>query len=243
KNPEVDLFPFAGMTPHYLKETLGEASIQFQNHRTQEKDYEIKSVQLKTTATLAEFIQKLEDEPESNDFYLTSNNMGHHLSVFKPLWTQRPLFPEFLDPTLIEKDRAVPSFWFGPKGTMTQMHQDITNSFYVQVYGSKKFYLISPFQTPYMYHHQNFFSPLDIENLDLLSYPLAKKLKVIECTVNPGEILFIPLGWWHQVRSLEISIAMSFTNFRRKNYFEPFSTVYGHKEHQVNLALMQLLRE
>ena len=38
-------------------------------------------------------------------------------------------------------------------------------------------------------------------------------------TLEPGETLFVPLGKWHQVRSLDISISLSFTNVALPNDF------------------------
>ncbi|MGH7010325.1 MAG: cupin-like domain-containing protein [Caulobacteraceae bacterium] len=32
-------------------------------------------------------------------------------------------------------------------------------------------------------------------------------------TLEAGEALFIPIGWWHQVTSLEFSVTATFTNF------------------------------
>jgi len=35
--------------------------------------------------------------------------------------------------------------------------------------------------------------------------------------INEGDVLFIPIGWWHKVQSLNPSISLSFTNFKAKN--------------------------
>jgi ribosomal protein L16 Arg81 hydroxylase len=35
--------------------------------------------------------------------------------------------------------------------------------------------------------------------------------------LDPGQVLFLPVGWWHHVRSMDISISLSFTNFRAAN--------------------------
>jgi hypothetical protein len=53
------------------------------------------------------------------------------------------------------------------------------------------------------------------------------KLKVYEVTLNPSEILFIPIGWWHQVESLDRSITLSYTNFVFKNDFSSTYTSVG----------------
>lgn len=37
-------------------------------------------------------------------------------------------------------------------------------------------------------------------------------MTALAVTLEPGETLFVPLGKWHQVRSPDISISLSFTN-------------------------------
>jgi len=36
---------------------------------------------------------------------------------------------------------------------------------------------------------------------------------VMEVRLNPGDLLFIPLAWWHWVKSLDVSISLSLDNF------------------------------
>ena len=51
----------------------------------------------------------------------------------------------------------------------------------------------------------NSFSQIDIESLyskDFSSYPLAAKIKPIQFTLNRGQCLFLPAGWFHEVVSL-----------------------------------------
>ena len=42
---------------------------------------------------------------------------------------------------------------------------------------------------------------------------------VINPTIGPGEAIFLPVGWWHHVEALDVSISMSFTNFDADNDF------------------------
>jgi hypothetical protein len=37
--------------------------------------------------------------------------------------------------------------------------------------------------------------------------------------LNPGEVLFLPVGCWHFVEGLDISVTVSFTNFLWDNDF------------------------
>jgi hypothetical protein len=38
-----------------------------------------------------------------------------------------------------------------------------------------------------------------------------------EIVLEPGEIIFMPATWRHQVRSLEFSVTLTYTNFRWPN--------------------------
>jgi uncharacterized RmlC-like cupin family protein len=36
---------------------------------------------------------------------------------------------------------------------------------------------------------------------------LARQATMIECIVNPGDLLYVPAGWYHQVRALTFSLS------------------------------------
>jgi len=131
------------------------------------------------------------------------------------------MFPEFLD-ELDTKGKVF--FWFGPVGTITPLHHDPLNLMMAQVYGRKRWRIISPEQTPLLYNYVGVFSKVDCENPDYNRYPLFKDVNIIETVLEPGELIFIPVGWWHQVKALDISISLSFTNFvfpNQYNYKNP----------------------
>ena len=67
-----------------------------------------------------------------------------------------------------------------------------------------------------LYNHLHVFSEItDLEDpsLDRSQYPLLADLRVYDVTLSPGEIIFVPLGWWHQVKSLDFSVTITYTNF------------------------------
>ena len=41
-------------------------------------------------------------------------------------------------------------------------------------------------------------------------YPGISKVPYLECVLEPGEALYIPVGWWHYVRSCSTGISVSF---------------------------------
>lgn len=44
-------------------------------------------------------------------------------------------------------------------------------------------------------------SPVDITNPDLERFPGFTKARRTECSLRPGDVLFMPAFWWHEVQS------------------------------------------
>jgi hypothetical protein len=42
----------------------------------------------------------------------------------------------------------------------------------------------------------------------------------LDLVLAPGEALFLPVGWWHHVRALDLSISVAFNHFVWLNDFE-----------------------
>ena len=50
---------------------------------------------------------------------------------------------------------------------------------------------------------------VDLDTLDLSHYPLLSVTSTLECTLQAGEILFVPAGCPHRVKNMETSLAVS----------------------------------
>ena len=49
---------------------------------------------------------------------------------------------------------------------------------------------------------------------------LPRDAGAIAVTVDAGEALFIPAGWWHDVRALDDSVSLAINAFARPNHYE-----------------------
>jgi ribosomal protein L16 Arg81 hydroxylase len=164
----------------------------------------------------ASYIDTVINGGPSNDYYLVANNgfLGRPEAklLVDDLWT----FPEYLDP---KKATGQVFFWFGPRGTVTPLHHDIMNVFMSQIYGTKRLLLVAPDQTHLVYN-QGVYSEVNPEAPDYDRHPRFRQAQVISAEVGPGDVIFLPVGWWHHVRSLGTSITVSYTNFVFPNQYD-----------------------
>lgn len=113
-------------------------------------------------------------------------------------------------PTYFSK-MGPPRFWIGPAGTVTPLHCDYDDNIFAQVWGSKRIFLSPPHHDEFLYPKEAnailFGSPFDPEAPDFDRFPLARQATMIECVVNPGDMLYVPAGWYHYVRALTFSLS------------------------------------
>ena len=65
-------------------------------------------------------------------------------------------------------------------------------------------------------------SKINLANPELNKYPKFSKAKPIEFIINPGEMLFLPAYWWHQVYSIDLAVSMNiWWNPLRRQYLVP----------------------
>jgi hypothetical protein len=198
----------------YFRQTLAGREVEVQFGREADGDYEKNSIAHKRKMAFGEYIDRVERGP-SNDFYMTANNDSANRAALSELWQDILPLPEYLNPHA----PGAGFLWFGPAGTITPLHHDLTNNFMAQVIGRKKIKLISVAETARLYNSRHCFSEIDLGQPDLARFPAFQGVPVAECILQPGEILFLPVGWWHYVEGLDLSVTMAFTNFRWDNDF------------------------
>lgn len=107
--------------------------------------------------------------------------------------------------------------WFGPEGTISNLHHDPKHNLLAQVVGQKYIRLYEQKYTSRLYPHDGLMSNtsqvVDVENARSSKeekYPLFSDTPYYDCVLKPGEMLYIPPKVWHYVRSLETSFSVSF---------------------------------
>ena len=107
----------------------------------------------------------------------------------------------------------------GPAGATTYVHRDRhrTHAWLAQIAGRKRWTIFSPDQYSLLYNKNcepGAPSFVNIVDPDLENFPRFKDASPIEFVLYPGELVFMPSGWLHQVTSLDptLSISGNFVN-------------------------------
>ncbi|WP_309661373.1 DUF6065 family protein [Sphingomonas sp.] len=219
----IDGWPALGKwTPDYLREEIGSATIECQGGRRGSTRFELDKDSHKRQMPFDRFIDQIV-EVSGNDLYLTAYNSASNAAALAPLAADLGSIPALLDDA---SGQDASMMWIGPQGTFTPLHHDLTNNLIVQIVGRKRVVMASPAETPKLYNHLHVFSEignLTDPQLDLSAYPKLGDVRLLELVIEPGEVLFVPIGWWHQVEALDFSVSMTYTNFRWANE--------GYREH------------
>lgn len=219
----MDDWPARAWTPEHLAAQFSDQQVQVQAGRNANSRYEMEGAQHRKTLRFGDFMQQVMHGGESNDIYMTANNVGANAQAMAGLWDGIVQIPEYLDAS----DPANRGFfWIGPAGTITPTHHDLTNNFMAQILGRKRVRLVDSLQAARIHNSLHVYSDVDLEAIDYARFPAMRAVTVLECDLAPGELLFIPVGWWHHVRSLDISVTVTFVNFVFDNDFSSMYTTY-----------------
>jgi hypothetical protein len=206
----------------YFAGCFGDREVEVQMGRNASPQYEINADQFVTRIRFGDFLQQVRSADETNDFYLTAHNDSHNRRALSELWEDIVQVPEYL-----RADQPGGFFWMGPPGTITPFHHDLTNNFMAQVIGRKRLKIVPSWDLSLMNNFHHCFCMVEGRELPAAPHPSFEQPQILECTLHPGEILFLPVGCLHFVQGLDITVTVSFTNFLFDNDFHSFYTNFG----------------
>lgn len=110
---------------------------------------------------------------------------------------------------------SIYKFWMSAADTRTPLHMDLPDNLFAQFVGRKEVRLYAPAQERRMYRHPPWsrlpqVSQVDAYEPDLARFPRFAEARALQCIVEPGELLYIPRFWWHQIRSQSFSISVNY---------------------------------
>lgn len=193
----------------YFKTVVGDKKVGIYNNVKSDAYTPVNTADAYTT--FGEYIDKIRSGPAAWRIFLF--NIFHHA----PELTRDFTWPDHLIKGFVKR---IPMLFVGGQGSITHMHFDIDLShiLHTQFAGRKKVLLF-----PYKEQHKLYRKPFEVLSLADFSYyhaPLQSKVDLIrfpalnhavgyETTLEHGDTLFMPGGYWHHMEYLESGFAMS----------------------------------
>lgn len=117
--------------------------------------------------------------------------------------------------------KQLPMLFFGGENSKVFMHYDIdySNILHFHFHGKKQCILFPPSETPYLYkvpHALISREDIDFDHPDFEKWPALQKANGLICTLNHGEMLYMPEGYWHYMKYVTPGFSMSLRAFPRK---------------------------
>jgi len=206
-------------TVEYMNERCGNNFIQIRknthiNEYRVGKKYNIEQCKFSKYASLL-----LADSKEASKYYLAAQNL--HVAF-------REVEEEFTIPCYVEKIHHGPFLWVGAKNHYEFCHVDPDDGIICMLKGKKVVRLYSNKQFRHLYPNplgakgRTIQSQVNCDKPSEALNPLFFEAICHECTLEPGDLLYIPAFWWHQVSSVDASISMNvfFGDTGESNYVE-----------------------
>lgn len=188
-----------------------------------------------TFMRLGDYLRLLE-EPTPESFYVEYNALHQYLGA--PVRAMAPVPPQalYLRPLLA-------NLWLGKGATTSPLHYDEYENLLAQVSGTKELVLFPPSDLPHLYYTPRakgtlryawpntferlpvreadagarvvFASSVNVSQPDLRAHPALQRASPRRCTLRPGETLYLPAFWHHEVHSRcaaqgELNVAVNF---------------------------------
>lgn len=199
---------------NYFKEAIGDIEVPVYNSRPA-KGREHQHAAAKKLS-MREYLEML--EAGENDLRLFFYNI---------LNSAPKLCDDFYYPELgYNFFKRLPVLFMGGRGAKVQMHFDIdlANIFLSHFGGKKRVYLFSPEQSKYLYRVPFSFSSLhevDVLHPNIEKFPALQAVEGYVATLEHGDTLYIPSGFWHYIVYDEIGFSLTLRAFP----FDPISVM------------------
>lgn len=163
------------------------------------------------TSTLSEYLYSIKKDDGKSPSYMAANSIPEPLhDCFE--------YPKYFDREAFN----VPRWWIGPKNTGLGLHRDLIDNFLFQIKGKKIVNIYSPSESEYLYPvvfgGNPFYEPssVNMHLPDLKKHPNFLKAKGIQCQLSPGDMLYLPAGWWHGIKNIDVSWSINFFAVNQK---------------------------
>lgn len=185
------------------------------------------------TFTLSDYLDYMQTTTDERPYYLSAWRFAsdypellndYTVPDYFENWVRR--IPEYLLKRQ-DYDYFLRWMYIGAKNTGSPMHRDVldTSAWNAVLSGKKEWLFYSSDETENLYPTDRDNSPVNGFAPDLTIYPKFKDVMGYTCIQEPGDIVFTPSLWWHQVRNLEAGISLT-ENFINHSNINAVSTYY-----------------
>ena len=186
----------------YIKSVAGDKVVPLYDDRP--VDYKDGFNEPHAKMKLADYIDLLKKEPTKFRIFLW--NILKEVPVLQKDFT----YPDFG----LRLMKSLPMLFFGGKESHTFMHYDIdlANIFHFHFEGEKQVILFNQSQNKYLYkvpHSLITHESIDFSNPDYTKWPALKSAKGYKTSLNHGEVLYMPEGYWHYMKYITPGFSMS----------------------------------
>jgi len=205
---------------NYIKEVAGDKIVPLYDDRpvSHEDGFNSANAQMK----MSDYIDLLQSKP--TNLRIFAYNILQKVPVLKNDFKWPDLGLRFI--------KQLPMLFFGGENCKVFTHYDIDfpNILHFHFDGKKQCMLFGPEQTPYLYkvpHALISREDIDFDNPDFGKWPALKLAKGYVCTLNHGEMLYMPEGYWHYMKYLTPGFSISLRALPRgfKNLFKALYNV------------------
>lgn len=224
-------------TPAYLACVIKQTPIKIHVSPQPQMDF-IKKNFLYKTLEFDQFIQRCAKDKQEE--YFCSADEKYYLRSLgddprKDIADVKKQFPALANdinfPNFYKQEKFFSSvFRISSAGTQLWTHYDVMDNMLLHVTGRKRVVLFPPSDVPNLYLVGDKSEIIDIDNVNLERYPKFANVDWYECELQPGDVIFIPALWFHNVIALDFSISVNvfWKHLDDSNY--DLKDVYGNKD-------------
>ncbi|KAG8177737.1 hypothetical protein JTE90_023628 [Oedothorax gibbosus] len=171
-------------------------------------------------------------EISSENLYLKDWHFQREYPSYEAYKTPKYFHSDWLNEYHERENDDYKFVYMGPKGTWTPLHVDVFGSYSwsANVCGRKKWWMFPP-------EHEKFLKDETNKLIYLVEDGSASKHRdlCLEVIQEPGEVIFVPSGWHHQVWNIDHTISIN------HNWFNACNILYVW--HCLNVAALDVEKE
>lgn len=207
----------------YFSRTFGDRQVEVRVPPPADSSHDvIQRERYVTSIPFGDFVEIMRTAGETDDFHLTAHHASGNRKALSGLWDDIRPMPEYL-----ASGRPAGLLWMAPRGSTLPFQHALANNLTAQVFGRTRFKIAPSWDMPLMRNTFHWFAQVDGRLVAPQTGPPRDGPQIHELVLEPGEVLFLPVGWLHHVEAIEISVTATFANFIFDNDYSSDYSTYG----------------